>query len=125
MVEFCYENHINILIVDDELDILELVAEEFKYYGYNVNIASSGNEAIEILKKEKFDLVISDYRMPNGNGMTILNHIKNMTNPPIFIFVSGQADVSVEECLKAGAKRFISKPFNLDEIVDELKDIEK
>ena len=50
----------------------------------------------------------------------ILNHVANMTNPPVFIFVSGQADVSAEECLKAGAKKFIGKPFDLDELVQFL-----
>lgn len=110
-----------ILVVEDEPDILELISEELRDSGFLVKTAISGNEAINILKKEKFDFVISDYRMPNGNGMSILNHVKKIDNPPVFIFVSGQAEVSIEECLKAGAKKFITKPFDLDEIVKELK----
>ncbi len=109
-----------ILFVEDEPEILELISEELRYSGFTVKGAMCGNEAIDILKVEKFDFVISDYRMPNGNGMAILNHVANMTNPPVFIFVSGQADVSAEECLKAGAKKFIGKPFDLDELVQFL-----
>jgi DNA-binding NtrC family response regulator len=106
-----------VLVIDDEPDILEFISEVLRYSGFNVKEARCGNEAIDVLKLEKFDFVISDYRMPNGNGMAILNHVTNMTNPPVFIFVSGQADVSVKECLDAGALKFFSKPFDLDELV--------
>lgn len=110
-----------ILVVEDEPDILDLISEELRYSGFAVKEAICGNEAIDILKHEKFDFVISDYRMPNGNGMTVLNHVKNMKTPPVFIFISGQSDVSIEECLKTGAKKFINNPFDLDEIIHEIK----
>ena len=77
---------LKILIVDDEPDILELIAEEFNHHGHVVSIASSGNEAIEFLKKGKFDFVVSDFKMPNGSGLDILNFVNLMDVKPIFFF---------------------------------------
>jgi len=110
----------NVLIIDDEPDILEILSEEFKHNGYAVTSASSGDEAIGILKNIKFDIVLSDYKMPNGNGMKVLEFINSLSDKPVFYFCSGQADVSVEECLKGGAREFFSKPFDLDDLVKRI-----
>lgn len=113
---------ITVLIVDDEPDILELMDEEFKYCSYKTVTAICGNDAIAILDRQKIDIVVSDYKMSNGNGMAVLSHVNKMAVKPLFFFVSGQADVSVEDALRAGAKKFFPKPFDLDELI---KDIEK
>ncbi len=110
-----------VLIVDDEPDILELMEEEFRYCGYNTLTAVCGNDAIKLLNSEKIDIVVSDYKMPNGNGMAVLSHVNQMKNRPIFFFVSGQADVSTDDAVKAGAKKFFSKPFDLDELIKEIE----
>ncbi|MDO9181023.1 MAG: response regulator [Bacteriovorax sp.] len=110
-----------ILIVDDEPDILELMVEEFTYKGHNVFTAMSGNEAVRKIQENSFDAVVSDFKMPDGNGMVVLKFVNTLPNKPAFFFVSGQADVSVEDCLKAGAIAFFSKPFDLDELVVEVE----
>lgn len=110
-----------VLIVDDEPDILELMEEEFRYCGYQTLTALCGNDAIKILDKEHVDVVVSDYRMPNGNGMSVLSHVNKMNERPVFFFVSGQADVSTEDAIRAGAKKFFSKPFDLDELIKEIE----
>ncbi len=112
---------LTVLIIDDEPDILELMEEEFKYCGYSTMTAICGNDAIKVLDKESIDIIVSDYKMPNGNGMVVLSHVNKMTKPPIFFFVSGQADVSVEDALRAGARKFFSKPFDLDELIKEIE----
>lgn len=114
--------NLTVLIVDDEPDILELMEEEFRYCGYITITAICGNDAIKILDSKKIDIVVSDYKMSNGNGMAVLSHVNTMAKKPIFFFVSGQADVSVEDALRVGARKFFSKPFDLDELI---KDIEK
>lgn len=111
-----------VLIVDDEPDILDLMEEEFKYCGYDTITANCGNAANEILGKQKIDIVVSDYKMPNGNGMSVLNFVKKLEKTPYFFFVSGQADVSIDEAIEAGALKFFTKPFDLEELI---KDIEK
>jgi DNA-binding NtrC family response regulator len=107
----------NVLIVDDDIDVLSYMAEEFNNHGYHVRLASSGNEAIEILKKESIDSVISDFRMRNGNGLTILNFVNSMKERPVFFFVSAQSDLSI----KLGAHQYFSKPFNVKKLVYEVE----
>ena len=113
--------NLTVLIVDDEPDILELMEEEFTHCGYKTVTAICGNDAIKILDNSKIDIVISDYKMPNGNGMAVLSHVNKMQVKPLFFFVSGQADVSVEDALRAGARKFFSKPFDLDELIKEVE----
>ncbi|MBC7713516.1 MAG: response regulator [Rhizobacter sp.] len=110
-----------VLIVDDEPDILELMEEEFRYCGYQTLTAVCGNDAIKILDLKHIDIVVSDYKMPNGNGMAVLSHVNKLAKKPVFFFVSGQADVSTEDALRAGAKKFFSKPFDLDELIKEIE----
>jgi DNA-binding NtrC family response regulator len=114
--------NLKVLIVDDEPDILDLMEEEFRYCGYQTVTAVCGNDAIKVLDAQDIDIVISDYKMPNGNGMSVLTHVKSMNKKtPVFFFVSGQADVSTEDALKAGAKKFFTKPFDLDELIKEIE----
>jgi DNA-binding NtrC family response regulator len=110
-----------ILIIDDEPDILELLVEEFKFHGYDVLSAACGNEAIEILKNERFDVIVSDYKMPNGNGMAVLKFVSTLEKKPFFFFISGQSDTSVEECILAGARHFFSKPFDLELLIKQIE----
>ena len=108
-----------VLIVDDEPDILELMEEEFRYCGYQTMTAICGNDAIKLLDSSSIDIVVSDYKMPNGNGMDVLSHVNIMVKKPLFFFVTGQAEVSTEEAIMAGARKFFSKPFDLDDLINE------
>ena len=117
------KSKITVLIVDDEPDILELMEEEFIYYGYKTITAICGNDAISLIRNNKVDVVVSDYKMPNGNGLAVLDEVKSMNDElrPEFFFVSGQADISIQEAIKAGAKKFFSKPFDLDDLIKEIE----
>ena len=117
------KKNITVLIVDDEADILELIEDEFKYQGYDTLTAICGNDAVEILKQKEVQVVVSDYKMPNGNGMSILTHVSLMPKKPFFFFVSGQADVSSDAAVKAGATKFFAKPFDLEELIKEIEQL--
>ncbi len=112
-----------VLIVDDEPDILELMEEEFSYHGYKTMTAICGNDAIDLIRSNPVQVVVSDYKMPNGNGMAVLKEVGNiqLEKRPVFFFVSGQADISIEEALDAGAKKFFAKPFDLEELILEIQ----
>lgn len=112
-----------VLIVDDEPDILELMEEEFTYHGYKTMTALCGNDAIDLIRKNPIQVVVSDYKMPNGNGMAVLKEVGSIQEDlrPVFFFVSGQADISIEEALDAGAKKFFAKPFDLEELIQEIQ----
>ena len=69
---------ITVLLADDEPDILELVEEEFSFEGYKTLTATCGNDGAELVKENQIDVVISDYKMPNGDGMTILQEVNKI-----------------------------------------------
>jgi DNA-binding NtrC family response regulator len=119
------KKNLTVLVIDDEPDILELIEDEFKYQGYGTCSASCGNDAIELLKKTEVDIIVSDFKMPNGNGMSVLTYVSTMTKKPFFFFVSGQADVSAEAAIQAGAKKFFSKPFDLEELIKDIEQLIK
>ena len=112
---------LTVLIVDDEPDLLELIEDEFKMAGYKTLSAKSGNEAIKVLNKHTVDFIVSDYKMPDGNGLNVLNFSKTLPVKPVFFFVSGQADMSTESMIEQGARKFFSKPFDLDELIKEIE----
>ncbi len=111
---------LTVLIVDDDPDILDLLSEEFKCHGHNVSTAKSGNFAIDLLKRQEFDIVLSDFRMPNGNGLSVLRFINSMENRPKFFFMSGGAEMGIRECLQEGATLFFLKPISPNFLVSQI-----
>ena len=107
---------IKILVVDDELGIRDLLSSELSARDYLVVTAADGAEAVERVKNEKFNLVISDVMMPRMNGLELLDALKKL-DPDIEVIVStgyGTIQTAVN-AMKKGAYDFIQKPFNLDE----------
>jgi len=106
-----------ILVVDDEPDLCDLVSEEFEFAGCKTLRASSGNQAIKVFEGNDIDAVVSDVRMPDGNGIDLLRNIRSSSNPSALVFlVSGFADISKEKALEAGAAAFIGKPYDIGSI---------
>lgn len=114
-----------VLIIDDEKDIVELLAEEFEDNGFEVEQAFSVSGAIEILNQKNFDIVLSDFRMPDGTGLELLERVKSETNTTRFFFISGQADILPQEASELGAEMFFYKPFDIDELVQSIVKITK
>lgn len=103
-----------ILLVDDEYDLREILREEFEYTGYAVVEAENGTKAVEVLNSHAVDVVISDIRMPGGNGLEFLNYIANRAGPqPPVILVSAFADINTQEAQVKGAFAFVAKPYDL------------
>ncbi|MGZ3651045.1 MAG: response regulator [Bdellovibrionota bacterium] len=101
-----------ILIVDDEEDLREAIAFDFRRKKYQVLLAASGNEAFKLIEKTQVDVVISDVRMPDGDGISLLERIKTR-DPwiPVVMLITGFADISLEEAYDKGADVVFSKPF--------------
>ncbi|MBI3307677.1 MAG: response regulator, partial [Candidatus Omnitrophica bacterium] len=111
------KKHIHILVVDDELGMRDLLSLELKGQGYQVSVAENGKEATEIIRKQKFDLVISDLSMPQMDGITLLQNIKEVDPELEVIMATGHGTIeSAVKAMKNGAYDFILKPFNLDEL---------
>lgn len=103
-----------ILIVDDESDIRDVLRDEFEMLGATVHEADGGRPALEFLQKQSVDLVISDIRMPKGNGTELLDALrKRSTDAPPILLITGFADLTAEDAFDRGADGFFLKPFNI------------
>jgi CheY-like chemotaxis protein len=106
-----------LLIVEDEIDLREPLVMEFESLGCKVLEAKNGKEGFEVLKREKIDAVISDIRMPGGDGIELLKNIKSLNHVfPVVMLITGFADLTREDAYDLGAEAILSKPFDLDEI---------
>jgi CheY-like chemotaxis protein len=102
-----------ILVVDDEESLRDAIAFDFKRKGYQVLVASNGTEAFTLVQKGNVDVVLSDMRMPGGDGMELLKNIKNSSpHKPVVMFITGFSDVTLEEAYHEGADAVFSKPFD-------------
>ncbi len=109
--------NIKILVIDDEQGIRDFLTYELASEGYVIVTANNGEEGVEKIKNEKFNLVISDIKMPKMDGMQALEMIKKI-DPGIEVIMAtgfGTVETAVAS-MKKGAYDFIQKPFNLEEI---------
>lgn len=110
-----------ILIVDDEVEICDLISIYIKNEGYEPIKAKDGLEALEILKKEKIDLIILDIMMPNLNGIDTCIKIRKDNNIPIIMLSAKSEDMDKILGLSTGADDYLTKPFNPLELVARVK----
>lgn len=110
-------NKHRVLLVDDEPDILELLELALLKMGLEVDRASGVGEALEKLKKHSYDLCLTDMRMPDGDGLQVVNYITqaNLDVPVAVITAHGNMENAVI-ALKAGAFDYLSKPVSLDQL---------
>lgn len=107
----------NLLIVDDDPSLRRILEYNLAKEGYSTASASSGIEALKILEKTEFDLVLTDIKMPGMDGMDLLRRIKTIHPKAKVIVLTafGTIEMAVE-AMKAGAFEYITKPFNRDEL---------
>jgi CheY-like chemotaxis protein len=111
-----------ILVVDDETDFRDALAFSFKRKGYQVICASNGNEAYELIQKGSIDVVISDIRMPGGDGIELLERTRSGNYAvPIVLLVTGYAEISTEDALEKGAEALFGKPFDRKVLEDTVQ----
>ena len=106
-----------ILIVDDEATAVENLAHVCRKEGYEVTTRMTGMGALEILEKNRFDIVLTDLQMEKVDGMAVLRRVKELTPETAVILITGYATLdSAVAAMKAGAFHYIAKPFRLDEV---------
>mgnify|MGYP001559027104 CR=1 FL=1 len=109
--------HVTLLVVDDEADLRECIAEDFESRGFTVLTAENGTQALEVIQSRPVDLVISDMRMPHGDGMFLLEQIRaRHPEIPVVILITGHADHSEKACLEKGARKILTKPFDANRL---------
>lgn len=115
-----------LLTIDDELIIRMSCERTLSSEGYEVKSASSGKEGIEILEKERFNLVLLDLKMPDVDGIEVLKLIRNKWPDTKVIIISGYGtDQTAEETIKHGAHNFLEKPFTPDRLLSVINETMK
>jgi two-component system response regulator PilR (NtrC family) len=110
-----------ILVVDDELSMRELLEYMLTKEGYQVTCAKSGREAIELLEKDHFDMMLCDIRLGDITGLDVLRAAKKTDSDIVSIMISAYASTeSAVEAMNEGAYDYVPKPFNTDELMDTI-----
>lgn len=108
----------SILVVEDKKSMAEMLKSTLQSEGYASDTASRGEDALEMLKKQSYDLVITDLKLPGIDGMALLGEVKAVDPfmPVIIMTAYGTIEVAVE-AMKRGAEDFITKPFDIDHLL--------
>jgi two-component system chemotaxis response regulator CheY len=116
----------SILAVDDSASMRQMVAFTLKGAGHNVTEASDGQEALNLAKSNKYDLILSDVNMPKLDGIELTKQLRTLPNfkfTPILILTTEAGDGKKQDGKAAGATGWIVKPFNPDQLLATVKKV--
>ncbi len=107
------EKAINVLLAEDEQDVREVVSRVIVTLGYRCHKVGNGQEAIDAMAEDAYDIVITDMQMPVLGGMALLEHVKRFYPSVDVLVVTGfDEDYSFTEMISKGASDFMAKPFS-------------
>ncbi|MCU1525958.1 MAG: two-component system response regulator [Microbacteriaceae bacterium] len=110
-----------VLLVDDDAQILKALRINLAARGYDVSLARSGPEALDVAVKVKPELVVLDLGLPGFSGIQVIEGLRGWTDVPILV-VSGRSDSSDKvNALDAGADDYVTKPFSIDELLARIR----
>jgi len=111
----------NILVVDDEAQITRVLKTTLSGHGYGIRTAADGEEALQIMKDWSPDLIMTDLRMPNMDGLELCRRVRAQSRTPIIVLsVKGEEAIKVE-ALDAGADDYVTKPFSVNELLARIR----
>ena len=119
----------NVLVVDDSMPMRSVIKKTLKASGFKVGEffdAANGREALDILRDEWLDLVLTDYNMPDMDGLALINAMKSdeiLKVIPVVVVTTEGSQQRMEEFMKKGAAGYIRKPFTPEEIRQQLNHI--
>jgi DNA-binding NtrC family response regulator len=109
---------IKVLLVDDEKDFIESLAERLQLRDFEVTTALNGNDAINLVQESDYDIIVLDVKMPGKDGIETLKEIKNIKQLPQIIMLTGHATVeSAIQGMKLGAYDYIMKPTVTEDLI--------
>ncbi|WP_299775111.1 response regulator transcription factor [uncultured Pseudoteredinibacter sp.] len=115
------KNHV--LVIEDDLDACELLAEYLDFEGFKVDTASSGVEGLNFLEKNQPDIVLLDIMMPQMNGLDVLKHIRIDSDVPVLMLTAKHEDMTKVMGFELGADDYLTKPYNPVELSARIKAI--
>jgi two-component system KDP operon response regulator KdpE len=115
------EDMFSILVVDDEPQILRVLRRGLAAKGYHVLAAPDANTALDIMKTARVDLLITDLRMPDLDGIQLCSRVRKTSKLPIIVLSVKGEEATKVEALDAGADDYITKPFGMDELLARVR----
>ena len=112
-----------ILVVDDEAAIRETVGYALRGEGYEVSDAADGEEALEVARRNGFDVLILDLMLPKLSGVEVCRRLRAESDVPILLLTAKDAEVDRVLGLEAGADDYVTKPFSVAELVSRVRAI--
>lgn len=114
---------IRILIVDDEEELASTLAERLVLRGFQVDVATSGSDALRVASQRDFDVLIADVKMPGIDGLDLMAALKREAPElPVILFTGHGSVAEAERGKRAGAFEYVMKPVDIDALVEKIKD---
>jgi two-component system KDP operon response regulator KdpE len=114
-------NAANILVVDDEPQIRRVMRSTLSSQGYVISEAKTGEEALEMMRKERPDLILLDVNMPGMGGLETCREIRRASDAPIIMLTVRNAERDKVAALDAGADDYVVKPFGIEELLARIR----
>lgn len=108
---------IRVMIVDDDQDLAESLADLLQVHGYEVDVAKDGRDAVEHARSQDFDIAFMDVRMPVMNGVDSYFAIKKMKPQARIVMMTGFKEPILERAINAGAEGPLHKPFSVEDML--------
>ncbi|MDD3132397.1 MAG: response regulator, partial [Bacteroidales bacterium] len=106
-----------ILVIDDERSIRNTLRDILEYENYKVDDAENGIEGLKLVNSRKYDVILLDIKMPQMDGLEVLDHIMKITDTPV-VMISGHGTIETAvEAIKKGAYDYIAKPLDLNRLL--------
>lgn len=116
------ERKIKLLIVDDEIQFLDSIAQRLEMRGFDVTKAANGQDALQAAENDRFDIALLDLKMPGIDGKQVLESLKKDHKFLEVIILTGHGSIdSAVECTRLGAFDYLPKPYELESLLDVLK----
>jgi DNA-binding response OmpR family regulator len=113
-----------VLVVDDDAIVIKSCTRILESEGYTVSTVPGADEALELLGKASFDLLLIDVKMPKRDGLFLMKEIrKSWVDVPVIVMSGYPTPETVADVLKSGATQFIPKPFRPDELINAIRQV--
>jgi CheY-like chemotaxis protein len=118
---------LKILAIDDSVDITDALEMSFEMIGYDFTTSNSGKEAVGLIMKNGYDVILLDFAMPGFSGLDVIRELESMTNVPdlnIIMFTASVIEPSeINQLTQKGIKGVIRKPIQVNELEQEINKI--
>lgn len=115
-----------LLVIDDVELNRDILSRRLEKQGYKIEVAGDGQEGLLLLSKKIVNLILLDLNMPVMNGFTFLEKVKSnkkFVDIPVVVASSFDDEDIAKDCLAFGASAFVSKPYNMEQIISQIKNI--